>query len=478
MNNGNNVSIICDDVGGNALFISDGTILFRDLYLSGTNRVRGNLQQTSQSNIYNIVSVKNNCVVGIYDTSIGRPTYYPQQPQQTMQPSYQNINNTVGGINVTPVNIGGNMSTMNSGYDRNVEVTRTQTSQYVEPIEVVKPVEKKVMPLEGYCFNPVPTSYTDVEIEVTGSYYKWISKIKGEGMEKDAHMSIYETAVKSAKLFDDSMMVENEEIVISLNDDMAYTLLQMTLDSTDSSDMILVTGVISTGFYTSCAPYTTRNINTPSYMKYIEEDNVMIHNKFAEAIKMTSDLGEWFDFIGRSTTTFQQELINPYIIDLFKEYITVLGNRLKFHNTSNIFPIFDQVMQKIKGTANLLERSAYMDALDSIYRRLTNKNSVDSYSLVSNIEDKLIVCGGLDETFKILNINNKILDGELESVVNANDSTIYKCDFSTPFLKEVCTRVFERLNDPKVISDYFIIFTNNVKIKVVKKDNTYLIYTI
>ena len=90
-----------------------------------------------------------------------------------------------------------------------------------------------------------------------------------------------------------------------------------------------------------------------------------------------------------------------------------------------------------------------------------------------------IVCGGLDERCYLLKINSlPELEGELKLLIQERNRKIYKSNINTPMINKMADLIFDKKDLVEVIPDYFIIFDNNVKVKVIKGLNGYYLHTI
>ena len=146
----------------------------------------------------------------------------------------------------------------------------------------------------------------------------------------------------------------------------------------------------------------------------------------------------------------------------------------------DVFAILNHVVGKISQMKDLSAQMKYTQALREIHARLTNVHSVNEYVLIpNNAANMHIVCGGLDERCYLLKINSlPELEGELKLLIEERNRKIYKSNINTPMINKMADLIFDKKDLVEVIPDYFIIFDNNVKVKVIKGLNGYYLHTI
>lgn len=479
-------TIIMDIPEQDCIITDQGIVLYRSVYTeqNGRETRRGYLKKSNVENVYYIISDKLDKAIAEVNPVTNQYVFYERSQSNG---SNFNNNNLGGGLNIQGV--GGSGSTISGGANLDINNTPIKQSNFsnakTEPkmqSKELKKEEVKLVAMEGYEFLPLPTDYTEAIIEqYPGSnMYKYRIETKGsDNMEHNPHMDVYNKASAAANTLSwDDITIPEDLMIVNLNDSMAYTIIGV--ETNNMSKATLVVGSTLAGFHKSINVYTHTNVNYDRNKFTLLENDVLIENIFKIAMK-TTNIIDWLELIEQNTNQLQKELLTPYLVDLFREKITTIENKWDITTFNvDVFTILKHVVGKISQMKDLNAQMKYTQALREMHARVTNMHSVNEYALLpTNAANMHIVCGGLDERCYLLKINSlPELEGELKLLIQERNRKIYKSNINTPMINKVADLIFDKKDLVEVIPDYFIIFDNNVKVKVIKGLNGYYLHTI
>ena len=476
-------TIIMDIPEQDCIITDQGLVLYRSVYTeqNGKETRRGYLKKSNVENVYYLISDKLDKAIAEVNPVTNQYAFYERKE------SGSNLNNSSlgGGLNIQ--GIGSSGGTISGGANLDINSTpikqsnfnNTKTEPKVQSKELKQ--EVKLVAMEGYEFLPLPTEYTEAIIEqYPGSnMYKYRIETKGSEMEHNPHMDVYNKAGAAANTLSlDDITIPEDLMIVNLNDSMAYTIIGV--ETSNMSKATLVLGSTLAGFHKSINVYTHTNVNFNKDKFTLLENDVLIENIFKDAMK-TTNIIDWLELIEKNTNQLQKELLTPYLVDLFREKITTIENKWDITTVNvDVFAILNHVVGKISQMKDLSAQMKYTQALREIHARLTNVHSVNEYVLIpNNAANMHIVCGGLDERCYLLKINSlPELEGELKLLIEERNRKIYKSNINTPMINKMADLIFDKKDLVEVIPDYFIIFDNNVKVKVIKGLNGYYLHTI
>lgn len=476
-------TIIMDIPEQDCIITDQGLVLYRSVYTeqNGKETRRGYLKKSNVENVYYLISDKLDKAIAEVNPVTNQYAFYERKESG----SNFNNSNIGGGLNIQ--GIGSSGGTISGGANLDINSTpikqsnfnNTKTEPKVQSKELKQ--EVKLVAMEGYEFLPLPTEYTEAIIEqYPGSnMYKYRIETKGSEMEHNPHMDVYNKAGAAANTLSmDDITIPEDLMIVNLNDSMAYTIIGV--ETSNMSKATLVLGSTLAGFHKSINVYTHTNVNFNKDKFTLLENDVLIENIFKDAMK-TTNIIDWLELIEKNTNQLQKELLTPYLVDLFREKITTIENKWDITTFNvDVFAILNHVVSKISQMKDLSAQMKYTQALREIHARLTNVHSVNEYALIpNNAANMHIVCGGLDERCYLLKINSlPELEGELKLLIEERNRKIYKSNINTPMINKMADLIFDKKDLVEVIPDYFIIFDNNVKVKVIKGLNGYYLHTI
>lgn len=424
----NNVNIIYRCPVKKAIYLSNGDVLDGDSYNYNKQQISvAKLKQNPEaygdpSKAYLIIGNNSNSVIGYFNAQTNTPIYLNQMTNS--QHNSGEINLLMGmqqrdnGISTyvdnTPVVMGNGSTNVN---------TNIPNTPKPSPL-VEKPSIQSLPILPGLEFLPVPTDYNRIEWSEVNGFKQWKILIGEDKMNEASHNEIYSSLAKAAKA-KGSYKLHKKNVMIPLNsksDIASFYLLA------GSNEVTLITGLKSTGFYSSSESIINSGLNTSNLSEdtvYVPEVNSVIRNKLhtiALKCNRLTTFADWLALANDNLTRLEKTSIEDYVFDLFSEHLTSIDNEIPIdRSVFKIWTAGSAIETELSKEPDLVKRECYLNAVSAITRRLIDIDNINNYSYLKdailapefNMQDCIFVGGGISELVPVIVVNNDSIDLEL-----------------------------------------------------------------
>ncbi len=313
-------------------------------------------------------------------------------------------------------------------------------SKPMQPVSQPEPVEDPVYDMiDGYKFDPVPTSYSKVVLEpLSNTTAKYKILLKGNIMDNnDPHNLIYTELNNNANKKEFTLTEVKDEEVSLNNDFVTYSYML----SEHAGDLAIMKADLEVGFYAeSMKVENIKNYDGKPYTTIHTKPNVGIVNKLKEVATMSSDFFSWLEVANKVLDNIQKASIKKHVINLILDHCVSIENLFEldyafdpFAGASDLKNIIDS------NVTDLILKGKYNQGFNTIYKRLTNEANIEAYAdvLLSLIDAKvsnvLYSIGGIKEVVPLVVSRDRDVDTELSTLTSAlTESSFYKVTSNTP----------------------------------------------
>lgn len=471
--------------GTNTVILTSGDVITLSDYRNnpGNCKVVGKLKNTDVKNVYSIIDVNTGKVIAFYNDE--KKHIFKQD---------------TNAINLNSVNTGGIV--LNGGTSTGIISGAVHTGGVVigggdkQPAPIVAPIQQVEVsrqeipktPLEGYEFNPIPTDYTDIEIQNLGNFYKYkiIIKKGDNNMNTKAHSDIYDGLTDEAKSTE-SLVAGGYPDIVNLNH--MNALLGLDVILADSKNKYnLVSGSRSTvvlkGLVKSKAPISENTVGVSK----LSNGNALVN----EYVQITYDSTSVKDILTQMLGHYNEDALRvfvPYFGRIFYEELQPLDT-MGLKPNFNPFVYGLELISVIETMEDIEEKAAHIAALDRITTRLKLDKSTDlEYEFEQyGVKDKVVTASGLSERVLVVTVRDDYIVQELAKYIRDNTDGMFKISNNTPNTLKLVSSIFNGAIKLSGTTDIFniknfadvnhvlVLVVKNRMFTVVNKNNNYVIF--